>query len=91
MRFYVNVNAQPTGEHEVHRANCAWLPDAENRIYLGDFYTSQAAVQKARHGAVGTYYGGAVRYRLLPAVGREEQLHVRREQGERELADVYEG
>ena len=48
MRFYVNVNAQPTGEHEVHRANCAWLPDAENRIYLGDFYTSQAAVQKAR-------------------------------------------
>ena len=37
MRFYVNKYAQPTGEHEVHRSNCAWLPDAENRIYLGDF------------------------------------------------------
>ena len=35
MRFYVNKYAQPTGEHEVHRSNCAWLPDAENRIYLG--------------------------------------------------------
>ena len=33
---------------EVHRADCAWLPDAANRIYLGEFYTSQAAVQEAR-------------------------------------------
>ena len=48
MRFYVNKYAQPTGEHEGHRSNCAWLPDAENRIYLGDFATSQAAVKEAR-------------------------------------------
>lgn len=48
IRFYVNKYAQPTGEHEVHRSNCAWLPDAENRIYLGDFATSQAAVKEAR-------------------------------------------
>lgn len=48
MRFYVNKYAQPTGEHEVHRSICAWLPDAENRIYLGDFATSQAAVKEAR-------------------------------------------
>lgn len=48
MRFYVNKYAQPTGEHEVHLSNCAWLPDAENRIYLGDFATSQAAVKEAR-------------------------------------------
>lgn len=48
MRFYVNKYAQPTGEHEVHRSNCAWLPDAENHIYLGDFSTSQAAVKEAR-------------------------------------------
>ena len=48
MRFYVNKYAQPTGEHEVHSSNCAWLPDAENRIYLGDFATSQAAVKEAR-------------------------------------------
>ena len=34
MRFYVNTNAQPNGDHEVHRSTCAWLPDVENRIYL---------------------------------------------------------
>lgn len=48
MQFYVNKNAQPTGEHEVHRATCSFLPDASNRIYLGDFATSQEAVQEAR-------------------------------------------
>ena len=48
MKFYVNKNEQWTGEHEVHRADCAWLPDVANRIYLGEFYTSQAAVQEAR-------------------------------------------
>ena len=48
MKFYVNKNEQWTGEHEVHRADCAWLPDAANRIYLGEFYTSQPAVQEAR-------------------------------------------
>ena len=39
MKFYVNKNEQWTGEHEVHRADCAWLPDAANRIYLGKYYT----------------------------------------------------
>lgn len=47
MRFYVNKNAQPNGDHEVHRYDCSWLPDMENRIYLGDFSTSQAAVREA--------------------------------------------
>ncbi len=48
MRYYVNKNAQPNGDHEVHCATCYWLPNAENRIYLGDFATSQAAVTEAR-------------------------------------------
>mgnify|MGYP006900621701 FL=1 len=48
MRFYVNKNAQSTGEHEVHRATCSRLPDVENRLYLGDFATSQQAVREAR-------------------------------------------
>lgn len=48
MRFYVNKKAQPTGEHEVHRETCAWLPDTENRQYLGDFLTSQQAVKEAQ-------------------------------------------
>lgn len=48
MRFYVNKNVQTNGDHEVHRSTCSWLPDAENRLYLGDFATSQEAVKEAR-------------------------------------------
>lgn len=48
LTYYVNKNAQSNGDHEVHRADCYRLPDAENRIYLGNFYTAQAAVRAAR-------------------------------------------
>lgn len=41
MYFYVNSNAQPNGDHEVHRSDCSWLPSAENRVYLGCFSTSR--------------------------------------------------
>ena len=46
--FYVNSNAQPNGDHEVHRSDCSWLPSAENRVYLGCFSTSREAVNAAR-------------------------------------------
>lgn len=50
MRFYVNRNAQPNGDHEVHRSTCAWLPDPQNRLYLGDFlYSSQALAAAKRY------------------------------------------
>ncbi|WP_066684558.1 hypothetical protein [Christensenella intestinihominis] len=48
MRFYVNKNAQNNGDHEVHRAICNWLPEPENRQYLGDFAASQDAVREAK-------------------------------------------
>lgn len=48
MRFYVNKKAQASGDHEVHRATCEWLPEVENRQYLGDFTSSQEAVREAR-------------------------------------------
>jgi hypothetical protein len=48
MRFYVNKNAQNNGDHEVHRATCSWLPESENRQYLGDFATSQEAVRETK-------------------------------------------
>ncbi|MHB8076686.1 hypothetical protein [Desulfosporosinus fructosivorans] len=59
MRFYVNKDAQTNGDHEVHRPTCSWLPDTENRLYLGDFATSQEAVKEARKYYVqvnGCYY-----------------------------------
>lgn len=49
MYFYVNSNAQPNGDHEVHREDCRWLPSVENREGLGFFNTSQEAVDAARH------------------------------------------
>ena len=48
MRYYVNKNAQANGDHEVHTASCSWLPDEDNRIYLGDFTSCPPAVQEAR-------------------------------------------
>ncbi len=46
-RYYVNRNEQSNGDHEVHKAGCAWLPFTENRIYLGDFHSCVPAVVEA--------------------------------------------
>ena len=59
MRFYVNKQAQPNGDHEVHRENCYRLPSLDNRLYLGDFYSSVHALREARKyypKADGCYY-----------------------------------
>lgn len=54
--YYVNKNAQPTGEHEVHKSGCKWMPS--EKINLGQFSNCKDAVEKAK-----TYYsnvdGGA--------------------------------
>ncbi len=47
-RYYVNKNAQTNGDHEVHKIGCSWLPNDENRIYLGEFYSCYLAVTEAR-------------------------------------------
>ena len=47
-RYYVNKNAQPNGDHEVHREGCAWMPEEQNRIYLGQFDSCHGAVREAR-------------------------------------------
>ena len=33
--YFLNTNAQLTGEHEIHREGCKYLPSVENRIRLG--------------------------------------------------------
>lgn len=48
MKYYVNKVAQPNGDHEVHKATCGWLPNASNRLYLGDFVYSSSALREAR-------------------------------------------
>ena len=46
--YYMNKHAQSNGDHEVHRTGCAWMPNKENRLPLGDFSTCHGAVQKAK-------------------------------------------
>lgn len=48
MLYYVNENAQANGDHEVHTKDCSWLPDVNNRIYLGDFTNCKDAVKAAK-------------------------------------------
>jgi len=47
-RYYVNKNAQSTGEHEVHTTGCSYMPNPENRTYLGDFTNCKDAVKAAK-------------------------------------------
>lgn len=47
-RYYVNRNAQSSGDHEVHTSGCSWLPKEENRKYLGVFATCRGAVREAK-------------------------------------------
>ena len=46
--YYLNKNAQATGEHEVHTSDCRYLPIVANKIYLGVFDNSEDAIRKAR-------------------------------------------
>jgi len=46
--YYVNRNAQENGDHEVHKYRCSFLPEENNRILLGDFYTCFDAVRVAK-------------------------------------------
>ncbi len=45
--YYVNKNAQSNGDHEVHREGCNYLPEQDNREYLGDFSSCHEAVKEA--------------------------------------------
>lgn len=47
-RYYVNKNAQPNGDHEVHTSHCSRLPDEANRLYLGLFSNCHDAVREAK-------------------------------------------
>ena len=50
MEYYlVNRQAQPNGDHEVHRLGCQYLPLEVNRDYLGYFSNCHDAVREARN------------------------------------------
>ena len=47
-KYYVNKNAQSNGDHEVHKAGCTYMPDSQNRLYLGEFSSCHGAVAEAK-------------------------------------------
>lgn len=58
-RYYVNMNAQANGDHEVHKERCSFMPTDANRRYLGDYATCYGAVLEAKKiypTANGCYY-----------------------------------
>lgn len=46
--YYVNNNAQSNGDHEVHNADCIYLPLSQNRTYLGYLSDCRDAVKEAK-------------------------------------------
>ena len=46
--YYVNDNAQPNGDHEVHEDGCSWLDLAISKSHLGLFETCHPAVEVAK-------------------------------------------
>ena len=57
--YYVNKNAQPNGDHEVHEGSCEHMPAPHNCEYLGVFSDCHGAVRRAKERyptADGCYY-----------------------------------
>lgn len=47
-RYYVNKNAQNNGDHEVHKEGCSYLPEPQNRTFLGEFDNCRDAVRESK-------------------------------------------
>lgn len=48
MKFYAYKYVDNNGRHEVHTHDCNFLPNAENRVYLGDFNNCNEAINYAK-------------------------------------------
>ena len=46
--YYVNMNAQSNGDHEVHKDGCSFMPDVDNRKYLGAYSGCSSAVKESK-------------------------------------------
>ena len=47
-KYYVNMNEQANGDHEVHKNGCPHMPLASNCLYLGEFSFCNQAVTTAK-------------------------------------------
>ena len=55
MEYYVNMNEDRWGKHEVHSEECYLCPQGNKSIYLGDFHDCNEAIEEARQ-----YYENSV-------------------------------
>lgn len=46
--YYVNTQAQYNGDHEVHTADCQFIPSLLNRKAIGQHENCKAAVTEAK-------------------------------------------
>ena len=46
--YYVNDNAQPNGDHEVHVDTCYWYALMSSKTYLGVYSSCADAVRAAK-------------------------------------------
>lgn len=53
--YYVDKQTGFNGNHVVHATGCPFLPSDNARLFLGTFYTPNAAIQQARK-----FYPGAL-------------------------------
>ncbi len=46
--YYVEKRETANGEHEIHVPRCAYLPEANDRVYLGTFSSCADALRQAK-------------------------------------------
>ncbi|KIF80115.1 hypothetical protein [Noviherbaspirillum autotrophicum] len=63
--YYVDKKETSNGDHEVHVPRCEYLPEANDRIYLGAFSNCGDAVRQAK-----SHYGRSTGCRWCCGEGR---------------------
>jgi hypothetical protein len=46
--YYVDINAQANGDHEVHKSSCNFMPKKLYRLFLDYFKNCHEALKEAR-------------------------------------------
>jgi len=47
-KYYANIQVNYNIDHEAHIEGCSYLPQVENRIYLGQFTNCKEAITEAK-------------------------------------------
>lgn len=56
--YYYNKNIDKNGNHEVHKEECSYLPELQNRVYIGYTNSCSSAIQRAKNETGKTNFDG---------------------------------